>query len=130
MCGIAGALALRDGPIPELTQTLQVMSHLLAHRGPDGEGTWSESTYVGFAHRRLAIIDLQTGAQPMTDAAGNCITYNGEIYNYLELRQELAGESFTTTSDTEVILAAYRRWGPDCVNHLRGMFSFAIWNPG
>ena len=71
------------------------MSHLIAHRGPDGEGTWrGPSDRVGFVHRRLAIIDLVTGAQPMVDEAGNWITFNGEIYNYIELRDELGPETF------------------------------------
>lgn len=105
------------------------MNKLLAHRGPDGEGSWFHPTnFVGFGHRRLSIIDLNTGNQPMTDAAGNWITYNGEIYNYLELRRELGEDNFSTTSDTEVILYAYRKWGTDCVNHFRGMFAFALWD--
>jgi asparagine synthase (glutamine-hydrolysing) len=105
------------------------MNRLLAHRGPDGEGTWlHDRGHVGFAHRRLEIIDLETGQQPMHDGAGNWITYNGEIYNYLELRRELGEVSFRTTSDTEVVLRAFRRWGPACVERLRGMFAFAIWD--
>ena len=80
------------------------------------------------AHRRLTIIDLATGDQPMTDSAGDWITYNGEIYNYLELRAEIGEHEFRTTSDTEVVLLAYRKWGPACVERLRGMFSFAIWD--
>ena len=105
------------------------MNDLLRHRGPDGEGTWQHARRcAGFAHRRLSIIDLSTGDQPMTDPAGNWITYNGEIYNYIELREELGAANFKTTSDTEVILAAYRKWGADCVTHLRGMFAFAIWD--
>jgi asparagine synthase (glutamine-hydrolysing) len=109
---------------------LAAMSHLIRHRGPDGAATWrGPSDRVGFAHRRLEIIDLVSGDQPMTDVAGNWITYNGEIYNYVELREELGVEKFRTTSDTEVILAAYRQWGRDCLNHLRGMFAFALWDP-
>lgn len=105
------------------------MNALLRHRGPDGEGTWEHpSLYVGLAHRRLSIIDLETGAQPMSDGAGNVIVFNGEIYDYLELREELGAGQFRTTSDTEVVLAAYRKWGRDCVTHLRGMFAFAIWD--
>src|SRR5690242_2523878 len=108
MCGIAGLMALDGGPVPELQGRLVAMSDLIRHRGPDGEATWrSSDDRVGFAHRRLAIIDLVTGDQPMLDAAGNCIVYNGEIYNYLELRDELAADEFRTSSDTEVILAAY-----------------------
>lgn len=129
MCGIAGALSLSTAEIPNLGRRLSVMNELLRHRGPDGVGSWQHPREcVGFAHRRLSIIDLSTGDQPMTDAAGNWITYNGEIYNYIELREELGAADFKTTSDTEVILAAYRKWGADCVNHLRGMFAFAIWD--
>src|SRR6185436_168878 len=129
MCGIAGVLNLSLTEIPNLERRLEAMNQLLRHRGPDGEGAWQhERRSVGLAHRRLSIIDLATGDQPMTDAAGNWITYNGEVYNYIELREELGAENFQTTSDTEVILAAYRQWGADCVTHLRGMFAFAIWD--
>ncbi len=131
MCGIAAVLSLRLEPIPRLRPALEAMNVLLRHRGPDGEGTWYHPRgMAGFAHRRLSIIDLTTGQQPMTDGAGNWITYNGEIYNYLELREELGAEHFVTTSDTEVILRAYRKWGEDCVDHLRGMFAFALWDEG
>lgn len=131
MCGITGIASLRDEAVPDLARALEVMDGLQRHRGPDGRGFWRhERDLVGFSHQRLAIIDLDTGDQPMTDAAGNWITYNGEIYNYIELRAELGGGgSFRTTSDTEVILRAYQRWGQDCVTHLRGMFAFAIWDP-
>jgi len=129
MCGIAGALNLSAAEIPNLGRRLGVMNQLLRHRGPDGEGAWwHERGFVGLAHRRLSIIDLSTGDQPMKDPAGNWITYNGEVYNYIELREELGAEDFQTTSDTEVVLAAYRRWGKDCVTHLRGMFAFALWD--
>ncbi len=129
MCGIAGIYSLSGGTIPSLDDRLAAMSHLVRHRGPDGEGSWrGPSDRAGFVHRRLSIIDLVSGDQPMTDEAGNWITYNGEIYNYIELREELGPEAFHTTSDTEVILAAYRHWGADCLSHLRGMFSFAIWD--
>jgi asparagine synthase (glutamine-hydrolysing) len=129
MCGIAGALNLSLAEIPNLSGRLAAMNELLKHRGPDGTGVWQHARRAaGFAHRRLSIIDLSTGDQPMTDAAGNWITYNGEIYNYIELRDELGAENFQTTSDTEVILHAYRKWGRDCVTHLRGMFAFAIWD--
>jgi asparagine synthase (glutamine-hydrolysing) len=115
--------------VPDLSWRLAVLSELVRHRGPDGEGTWlHDHGHVGFAHRRLNIIDLATGDQPMTDGSGNWITYNGEIYNYVELREELDGATFRTTSDTEVILRAYRKWGSDCLDHLRGMFAFALWD--
>jgi asparagine synthase (glutamine-hydrolysing) len=129
VCGIAGIFSLNGHPIPDPAVELAAMSHLIRHRGPDGEGTWVGPTdRVGFVHRRLQIIDLVSGDQPMTDQAGDWITYNGEVYNYLELRDELGRDAFRTTSDTEVILAAYRRWGEDCLAHLRGMFAFAIWD--
>src|ERR1700674_1817316 len=129
MCGIAGAYSLSGKPVHDLEAHLDAMNHLIRHRGPDGHATWrGASDRVGFVPRRLAIIDLVSGDQPMTDPAGNWITYNGEIYNYVELREELGAENFRTTSDTEVILAAYRRWGRDCLDHLRGMFAFAIWD--
>ena len=105
------------------------MNELISHRGPDGHATWTHANeHVGFAHRRLTIIDLETGDQPMRDGGDNWITYNGEIYNYLELRAELGARRFRTSSDTEVILEAYRAWGPDCLLKLRGMFAFALWD--
>lgn len=129
MCGIAGVLNLDLGRVPALSRSLKVMNRLQQHRGPDGEGVWVHPQgMVGFAHRRLSIIDLETGQQPMGDGAGNWITYNGEIYNYLELREELGANLFATHSDTEVILHAYRKWGLDCLNQFRGMFAFALWD--
>src|SRR5262245_21874467 len=117
MCGIAGILNTRLDHVPGLEPGLPAMQCLLRHRGPDGEGAWVHANgHAGFAHQWLSIIDLSaSGAQPMTDGAGNWITYNGEIYNYLELRQELGEENFVGHSDTEVILRAWRRWGRDCV---------------
>lgn len=131
MCGIAGAASLGHQPIPRLDNVLGAMSDLIAHRGPDGYGFWRASKDVcGLAHRRLAIIDLtESGHQPMIGQDNAVITYNGEIYNYVELRDELSRDwSFRTTSDTETVLAAYAKWGRDCLTHLRGMFSFAIWD--
>ena len=130
MCGIAGQINLKSQPIVSLKKKLEVMNKLQIHRGPDGKATWiNKNNSIGFAHRRLSIIDLSTGNQPMKDEWGNVICYNGEIYNYLELKQQLKNSyRFKTTSDTEVILAAYQKWGVDCVNHLRGMFAFAIWD--
>jgi asparagine synthase (glutamine-hydrolysing) len=131
MCGIAGIVSLDRRPIPALGHRLHVMNDLLAHRGPDDEGTW-ESTdgSTGFAHRRLSIIDVSpAGHQPFVGNDGNVIVHNGEIYNYKELRTELEGIwKFRSDSDTEVILAAYQRWGVDCVDHFRGMFAFALWD--
>ncbi len=129
MCGIAGILSLNSEPLNNISHHLAVMDEIQKHRGPDGSGFYNnEKRSVGFAHQRLSIIDLSTGDQPMSDPFGNTICYNGEVYNYIELRKELNGYDFKTTSDTEVILAAYQKWGKECVNHLRGMFSFAIWN--
>jgi asparagine synthase (glutamine-hydrolysing) len=129
MCGIAGAIDLSGRPIAGLGRRLEVMNELQEHRGPDGHAVWKhERDHVGFAHRRLAIIDLSTGDQPIGDGAGSWISYNGEIYNYIELRAELGGNEFRTASDTEVALRAYQRWGTDCVNHFRGMFAFSLWD--
>jgi len=129
MCGIAGCVSLTRDPVPDLVHRLAVMDELIRHRGPDGHQIWlQEAGRVGFEHRRLSIIDLSTGDQPMRDEGGNWITYNGEIYNYLELREELDPATLRTTSDTEVILRAYRRWGPACLDRLRGMFAFALWD--
>ncbi len=129
MCGIAGAFNLSLEKIVDLNRRLAVMNELQKHRGPDGEGIWVHPRgHVGFAHRRLSIIDLDTGAQPMSDGARNWVTYNGEIYNFIELRDELGIETFKTRSDTEVLLHAYRKWGVNCLDHFRGMFAFALWD--
>lgn len=129
MCGIAGIFNVKRERYPNLLRHLNVMNHLQKHRGPDGQSHWKhENEFIGFAHQRLKIIDLETGAQPMHDGFGNTVSYNGEIYNYIELRQELSDYPFKTTSDTEVILAAYLKWGVDCVNHFRGMFAFSLWD--
>ncbi|MBK9283212.1 MAG: asparagine synthase (glutamine-hydrolyzing) [Sphingobacteriaceae bacterium] len=129
MCGIAGQLQLNLQQIPGLNNSLRVMNQIQKHRGPDGSGFFENANHsIGFTHQRLSIIDLSTGDQPMTNEYGITICYNGEIYNYLELKKELTGYPFKTSSDTEVILAAFQKWGHDCVNHLRGMFAFAVWN--
>ncbi|MEI6837760.1 MAG: asparagine synthase (glutamine-hydrolyzing), partial [Alcaligenaceae bacterium] len=131
MCGIAGQISLANLRIPALKQRLAAMSRLIAHRGPDGLGQWqSNSEHVGLVHRRLAIIDLsESAAQPMHGANGTVLTYNGEIYNYPELRASLKHYwNFHTHSDTECILAAYDRFGDSCLDHLRGMFAFALWD--
>jgi len=129
VCGIGAILSLNRQPVRELAPGLARMNQLLEHRGPDGEGMWAHvDEHVGFAHRRLEIIDLQTGSQPMTDSRGNWITYNGEIYNYLELRDEIGADDFRTSSDTEVVLRAYGEWGPSALDRLRGMFAFALWD--
>jgi asparagine synthase (glutamine-hydrolysing) len=131
MCGIAGIFNLNRESVPMLASHLKIMNEIQKHRGPDGNGIWTHpQTFCGFGHQRLSIIDLQTGGQPMSDTvSGSTICYNGEVYNYIELREELkGGYRFRTTSDTEVVLAAYLKWGAECVNHLRGMFAFAIWD--
>jgi asparagine synthase (glutamine-hydrolysing) len=129
MCGISGIVRLGDGAVPDLEARLDVMNHLLRHRGPDGVGAWcSEDGRVGLAHRRLSIIDLTTGEQPMVSRRGDRISYNGEIYNYRELRDRLGASSFRTTSDTEVILRAYEAFGDASLSELRGMFAFALWD--
>ncbi|WP_298274377.1 asparagine synthase (glutamine-hydrolyzing) [uncultured Bradyrhizobium sp.] len=131
MCGIAGFVSLSGHPVARSAASLDAMGRLIAHRGPDGSGQWSdEAGGVGLVHRRLAIIDLTpAGAQPMKGGNGTVISYNGEIYNFVELREQLSdGWTFVSHSDTEVILAAYSKWGESCVDHLRGMFAFAIWD--
>jgi len=127
MCGIAGIVRFDAAPVERAT--LQRMAAALAHRGPDGEGLHMAGS-VGLAHRRLAIIDPAGGHQPLIDReSGLAITYNGEVYNYLEIRQELAEGGFVTNSDTEVVLRAWRRWGPAALDRLRGMFAFALYDP-
>ncbi len=128
MCGIAGILRF-DGEKVE-SYLLKQMAEKLKHRGPDGEGYYVDSgQHFGLAFRRLAVIDLKTGDQPMGNEDGTIwIVFNGEIYNFRELRQELEekGHWFKTRSDTESIIHAYEEWGAECVRHLRGMFAFAI----
>lgn len=131
MCGISGAIHLNVEPLSGLNRSLILMNQLLQHRGPDDEGIWQHrESFVGLAHRRLSIIDLSPLAkQPMIDDYGNVIVYNGEIYNYKELRQTLGTSwRFKSQSDTECILAAYDQYGDTCLSHLRGMFAFAIWD--
>jgi asparagine synthase (glutamine-hydrolysing) len=130
VCGIAGRLNFKSQR-PVEAPVIGAMCDLLAHRGPDGSGVWTDGP-VGLGHRRLAIIDLsEAGRQPMATPDGRLtITFNGEIYNFLELRERLEarGYVFRSHSDTEAILHAYREYGPECVTHLRGMFVFALWD--
>ena len=129
MCGIAG-LFDRAGHRPYALELVKRMTSAIAHRGPDGDGFYSEPG-ISFGHRRLSIIDLSGGSQPMSLPDGSVtVTYNGEIYNFKELRPELErlGAVFRTQSDTECLLHGWRVWGPDFVNHLRGMFAFALWD--
>ena len=129
MCGIGGAVHLRREPIRGLDRKLAAMNRLQEHRGPDGHAIWMHPEgHVGFAHRRLSIIGLdESGTQPMTDGR-NWLTSNGEIYNYLELRDELGRESFRTQTDVETILHGYSRWGTDVAKKLRGMFGYGLWD--
>ena len=131
MCGIAGIVSLSSEPIEHLEGKLRVMSDLIAHRGPDDEGIWcTPDKTAGLAHRRLSILDLSpAGAQPMVAPNGTVLVHNGEVYNFVELRQALESNwRFHGTSDTETILAAYEHYGDSLVDHLRGMFAFAIWD--
>src|SRR5207237_1151176 len=131
MCGIAGGIALHRGARPD-EDRVRRLSALIAHRGPDSDGYWvAPSQRAVIAHRRLSIIDLAAGRQPMLDDAGKvALAFNGEIYNYKELRSDLTrqGLTFATSSDTEVLLRSYQRAGADCVSDLRGMFAFAVWD--
>src|SRR3954466_6433568 len=129
MCGITGIIC--SHPITQ-RETLLSMRDALRHRGPDDAGYWwSADGCAGLAHRRLAIIDLSPGGhQPMLDHTGRyCVVFNGEIYNYRELKAELTdrGHSFRTSSDTEVLLESFREWGTECVSHFDGMFAFALY---
>lgn len=131
MCGIAGICA-RDGqPLPEsVPAQVAAMCESMRHRGPDGQGVWYGGG-VCLGHRRLSIIDLAGGAQPMHSADNRFhVTFNGEIYNFPELRQELEtrGHVFRTTSDTEIILAGWQVWGRECLHRFDGMFAFALWD--
>ena len=129
MCGIAGLFYV-SSPKPVDPKRVRAMADTLAHRGPDGSGVWT-APGVGLGHRRLSIIDLATGDQPMLSADGRlALSYNGEIYNFREVRAELEafGHLFRTESDTEVVLAAWRQWGPDCLSRFNGMFAFALYD--
>lgn len=132
MCGVAGFLSLDGTERDKADRFLTVLGDLISHRGPDGYGTWvSETRSIGLAHRRLAIIDLSdNAAQPMSGHGGLTISYNGEIYNYKELRRdaEAIGIHFSSQSDTETILSSYAQYGVDAAKHLRGMFAFALWD--
>jgi asparagine synthase (glutamine-hydrolysing) len=141
MCGISGVIAFDRRLVAE---SIQAMNHAQSHRGPDDEGVWVQegghlmtdngAEVIGLGHRRLSIIDISSaGHQPMTDTeTGNWITFNGEIYNFRELRRSLesSGCSFRTGTDTEVILKAYGVWGLGCVERLRGIFAFGLWDAG
>lgn len=129
MCGIVGTYNLRDDPTPP-TRGLAAAMKRMELRGPDGEGVFEGP--VAFGHRRLAVIDVEGGTQPWVDAqTGVVLVFNGELYNHDALREELAGRGhpFRSRSDTEVLCRAYVEWGVDSVDHLVGMFAFAVWDP-
>ena len=133
MCGIAGTFAYHPDAPPATREELLYMDAAMATRGPDGNSQWIDPTgRIGFAHRRLAILDLSDqGAQPMHSSNGHqTIVFNGEIYNYKQLKADLEarGHAFRSTCDTEVLLALWHAHGPEMVHHLRGMFAFAIWD--
>src|SRR5207237_1866285 len=129
MCGIAGVCFADPSRLPERA-ALQAMGDSLAHRGPDAEGFWQEPG-IGLVHRRLSIIDLAGGDQPIANEDGSLqVVFNGEIYNFQELRAglEARGHRFRTRSDTEVLVHLYEEHGEDLVERLRGMFAFALWD--
>ena len=127
MCGITGWVDFgRD--LRGERAAIEAMTATMTPRGPDAGGVWC-SAHAAIGHRRLSVIDLPCGAQPMA-ADDAVLTFSGEIYNYTELRRELIahGHSFRTQSDTEVLLRSYLQWGRDCVHHLNGMFAFGLWD--
>src|SRR5690348_4849850 len=129
MCGITGIFIFDRDRRVERSQ-LERMNHQIVHRGPDDSGSCIFGN-VGLAMRRLSIIDLSTGHQPLTNEDESAwIVFNGEIYNFRDLRRSLeaSGHRFRTHSDTETIVHLYDQYGRDCVQHLRGMFAFAIWD--
>jgi len=129
MCGITGIFNFDIDKAVDYDR-LKKMTDVIRHRGPDGEGYYLNKN-IGLGHRRLSIIDLQTGDQPMfNEDKSIALVLNGEIYNYIELKQELIklGYHFRTTSDTEVIIKAYEEWGIECQNKFNGMWSFALWD--
>ena len=129
MCGIVGFINASASPAPP-REWIDSMTDTLSHRGPDGRGVWVDGG-VALGHRRLSVIDLESGHQPMSDWHERAvIVFNGEIYNFPEIRERLArkGYRFRTRSDTEVLLNAYLDAGPDCLDYVEGMFAFAIWD--
>ena len=128
MCGIAGFVTVQPGAGSKTV--LARMTDRIRHRGPDAEGFYTDA-HAFLGHRRLSIVDLATGQQPMTQESGDLfLIYNGEIFNHVSLRPELesAGHRYHSKSDTEMILHAYEQYGPACLEKFRGMFSFALWD--
>src|SRR5947209_413685 len=128
MCGICGIFRF-DGRQLD-SHKLEQMSNVLRHRGPDGSGSFSDQE-IALGHRRLSIIDLDGGGQPISNEDGTLqLVFNGEIYNFVELRRELEafGHVFKTKSDTEIIVHAYEQWGPNAVDRFNGIFAFALWD--
>lgn len=128
MCGIVGVVKTKEEPVDR--ELLERMVAMVRHRGPDETGIYTDCK-AGLGHARLSIIDVRCGQQPMcTDDGSLCITFNGEIFNYLELREELIakGHTFATHSDTEVLLKMYQEYGPGCLNKLNGQWAFGIWD--
>jgi asparagine synthase (glutamine-hydrolysing) len=128
VCGISGIFDFGAKPVDKAD--LANMTAAMRHRGPDGDGSFL-ARGLGLGHRRLSIIDLEGGAQPISNEDGTIqVVFNGEIFNFIELRSELQslGHVFKTRSDTEVIVHAYEAWGPACVNRFNGMFAIALWD--
>ena len=128
MCGICGVFDRSGHPVPQ--ELVDKMSSTMRHRGPDGAGSYVLGN-LGLGHRRLSIIDIEGGSQPLTNEDNSLyVIFNGEIYNYIELREELEkkGHRFKTRSDTEVIVHGYEQWGLECVNRFNGIFAFALWD--
>src|SRR5881398_33037 len=129
MCGIAGIVSC-EGLDRDAAQQAAAMRDILTHRGPDEAGLHVDDC-AALGHRRLSIVDLATGQQPLANEDGTIwITYNGEIYNHAEIRRDLEarGHRYKTRSDTETIVHAYEQWGDECVRRFRGMFAFALWD--
>ena len=131
MCGINGIFNYSQVGIGDEKSLIDLMNNSIRHRGPDDSGISSiEGGKIFFGHRRLSIIDLSSaGHQPMRNDAGYEIVFNGEIYNFNELKKLVEGYPFKSDSDTEVIIALYEKYGERCLQYLNGMFAFAIWDP-
>ena len=131
MCGINGLFNFSGAQLGDANQHIAKMNDCISHRGPDDSGSWSDQNSVFLGHLRLSIIDLSpTGHQPMVTHNGNVIVFNGEIYNYKEIKERFFKDHhFNSSSDTEVLLLLYEKFGEDCLQYLNGMFAFALWNP-